>query len=127
MYASYLFNTYKEEYGIAEKDIEKVKKLSELIYQHEMSVVNYLFKDKTINDISANDLDDFIKSRVNNVLIDLGLNPIYEVNNNPIADWFYKDKESITIHDFFSTGTAQYRRNWKENNFSALDFIKDYK
>ena len=127
IFASYLFNIWKEEYGIIEDDVKMIKGLADTIYNHELSVVKHLFKDKTINDISANDLDNFIKSRVNDVLIDLGINPVFEVDNNPIADWFYKDKETITIHDFFSTGTAQYRRGWKENEFSALEFIKDYK
>jgi hypothetical protein len=33
-------------------------------------------------------------------------------------------KGVISMHDFFSTGTTNYKRGWKENNFSALKWLK---
>jgi ribonucleoside-diphosphate reductase beta chain len=127
IFASYLFNKYKEEYGLPENIEKEIDNLAEIIYTHETNVVDYLFGDDIINAISAEDLHNFIKSRVNFVLNELGFKSKYEVDNNPIAEWFFKDKESISMHDFFSTGTTNYKRGWKENNFSALQWLKEYK
>jgi len=127
VFASYLFNKYKEEYGLPEDIHNKVNKLADVIYCHEINVVDYLFGNDTINDMTSIDLHNFIKSRINFVLNELGFPNKFKVDNNPIADWFFKNTEAISIHDFFSTGTTNYKRGWKENNFSALQYIKEYK
>ena len=95
------------------------------IIAHEDSVIDYIFDgDISINDITASQLKVFIRSRANKALVLLGVPELYEETlSNPISDWFYKGTSSIKMHDFFVSGTSQYRRTWKLDNFSRLPYI----
>ena len=50
-------------------------------------------------------------------LKELGYKSIFKPTYNPISEWFYKDLESTTLHDFFSSTGSDYNRNWKEARF----------
>ena len=92
------------------------------------AVIDYTFSGSiSINDVSPDQLKVFIRSRANEVLGLLGLRSDYykDLEINPIADWFYKGTTSIKMHDFFVSGTSQYRRSWKMDSFSRLPFIKE--
>jgi len=129
VFASYLHNTYVEEAGVNFywiEHISNVQRLVEEVIAHEDAVINYLFEDTdSINDITADQLKAFIRSRANKVLIDLNISPYYTVENNPIADWFYKGASSIKMHDFFVSGTNSYRRGWSLDRLSRLPNIKE--
>jgi ribonucleotide reductase beta subunit family protein with ferritin-like domain len=134
VFASYLHNTYLAEYQevFGDFDIEKhtkdIVKLTESVVAHEDAVINYAFPaDLPINDITASQLKMFIRSRANMVLKDLGLEPIYDVTDNPIASWFYKGANAIKLHDFFSSGSNQYSRVWSLTAFSRKKYLGDKK
>jgi ribonucleotide reductase beta subunit family protein with ferritin-like domain len=130
VFATYLHNVYIEEYPtvygsfpLVEHE-KAVRKLTEKIVAHEDSVIDYGFPgEAAINDITASQLKNFIRSRANQVLSDLGMEPLYEIKENPIADWFYKGANSIKVHDFFASGTNQYRRGWSLDGFSRKPFL----
>jgi len=125
VFASFLHNTYiKETVEVGNRfDAEKhrldcLKVIDDIVY-HEDSVIDYVYQNENrINDISAEDLKIFIRSRANQVLVDNGFTEVFNITDNPIADWFYQGINSIKVHDFFSANTTQYRRNWKFDNFS---------
>ena len=126
-FAAYLYNTYLDEDAKGPRQIDRIQLSSDIvrlireIIAHEDSVIDYTFPgDISINDISAVQLKTFIRSRANDVLAMLGEDPLYDIGSNPIADWFYKGAKSIKLHDFFVSGTSQYRRNWKLDSFSRL-------
>jgi len=131
-YATLLHNTFIEESdatGILfpiESHFTNVSKLVAEVVSHEDAVIDYLFReDVEINDITAEQLKVFIRSRVNLVMGDLKLPTIYqEPEVNPIADWFYKDVNAITMHDFFSSLGSQYRRGWSTEKFSRLPLLQ---
>ena len=103
-----------------------VFKLVEEVIRHEDSVIDYIFSGvESINDITADQLKTFIRSRANDTLELLGYNPYFVLpDTNPIAEWFYQGANSIKMHDFFVSGTNQYRRSWQGDSFSRLPFIK---
>lgn len=130
-FAKMLHITHITEYekNIGKFNWEEHKKnayqIAKEIVKYEDASINYKFSGSNkINDISKEDLKSFIRSRVNIVLEDMNMDPLYEIESNPIAEWFYKGSKSIKIHDFFNSGTNQYRRNWKTENFSRLPFLK---
>jgi len=134
--AKLLHNTYIAEYNDTignfplYKHHQDIIKLTNLIVAHEDSVIDYGFPGKAaINDITADQLKAFIRSRANNVLADLGVESCYffDVTYNPIAEWFYKGANSLKVHDFFSSGTNQYKRGWSLDGFSRLKYIGDNK
>lgn len=125
VFAAFLHNQYLTELAEASVPFDyEVHKAScvaviEAIVEHEDSIINYVYQnDTSINDITADELKQFIRSRANLVLTDMGFQEHYVVTDNPIADWFYQGVKSIKVHDFFSASTTQYRRNWKFDNFT---------
>ena len=132
--ASYLFNTYLDEYKIdtginLRLDIEYNKKLEHIvneIIEHEDAISNHVFRNtQTINDITAKELQLFIRDRADFVRSELKFKPIYNIKpkENTIAKWFYQGTKSLKLHDFFVAGTAQYRRNWSFDKLSVLPHI----
>ena len=87
-------------------------------------MIDYSYAGATvINDITTTQLKHFIMSRANSVMEMLGYDPIYTIEDNPIAAWFYKETKGIQMHDFFASNTSQYRRSWDLEGFSRLPFI----
>lgn len=131
-FAAYLYKTVLYEDSKGPKAIDRAKlaadidKLLTEVIAHEDSVIDYVFSgDITINDISGQDLKTFIRTRANEVLHLLGYEDKFDnVDHNPIGDWFYKGTSSIKMHDFFVSGTSQYRRSWKLDSFSRLPHMK---
>ena len=130
VFATYLHNTYIQEYTTAngyfptEAHHDTIIQLARRVVAHEDAVIDYCFQaEKPINDITASQLKSFIRSRANQVLLDLGVKPIYNIESNPIATWFYKGANSIKIHDFFSSGTNQYRRGWSQDAFTRIPYL----
>ncbi len=128
VFASYLHDTYIKEYGPTfplEEHTSNVMELAGEIVAHEDAVINYLYEDvDSINDITADQLKAFIRSRADQVLYDLGMPIMYNVQENPIADWFYKGTSSIKLHDFFISGTSSYRRGWSIDKLSRLPYME---
>lgn len=125
VFATFLHNQYLKELLEVNPTFDLYKHTEDChavirsIIAHEDAVINYVYEqDDSINDITADELKAFIRSRANLVLTDMGFIPEYEVGKNPIAEWFYQGINSIKVHDFFAANTTQYRRNWKFDNFS---------
>lgn len=130
-FAGYLFKTYLAEdrttntnkVNLAQLNTDISNVLTEII-NHEDAVIDYTFKDEaSINGITADQLKIFIRSRANEALSLLGYPPAFVIDKNPIATWFYKGSNGIKMHDFFVSGTSQYRRSWKTENFSRTPHL----
>jgi len=124
VFATYLHNTYIKEHGSNFDKRTHNKNVSNLVKEiiaHEDAVIDFVFKGvDSINDITPDQLKAFIRSRADLTLIELNSRPMYNIEINPIAEWFYKGANSIKMHDFFVSGTSSYRRSWKTNNLSRL-------
>ena len=132
VFASYLHNTYMSEHLELHNEVYNVnhyknviKVMLEIVH-HEDAIIDYMFLETDkINDITAEQLKIFIRSRVNMVLVDLEMDEYYIIDSNPIADWFYKGANSLKLHDFFVAGTNQYSRSWSLDAFSRKPYLKE--
>ena len=88
------------------------------IVEHEIEVIRMIFEKGTIEGITAKQLINFVHSRVNECLADLGLEKMYEVTYNPIADWFYKAINDFKFVDFFAGVGNEYTRDWDSTKFT---------
>ena len=95
----------------------KIIEAAETIYAHERDIISMIFERGTIKGITALQLEHFVQSRINECLINLGYEKLYEVKHNPIAEWFYKAINDYTFNDFFSGISAEYHRSWDETAF----------
>ena len=127
-FASYLFKTMLTEDTQHFYDRDSLRAqiiaIANEIVRHESEMIDYSYNGATIiNDITTSQLKHFIMSRASTVMEMLGYDPIYTIEDNPIAGWFYKEAKGIQMHDFFASNTSQYRRSWDLEGFSRLPFI----
>lgn len=106
-----------EEGGLPEGTEEKLQKCAQEIYEHEARICDMIFEKGDISGINKEELKSFVKSRLNLALENLGLEPVFVVEYNPIADWFYDAINSLRLHDFFTGVGSEYNRNWDETRF----------
>ena len=90
---------------------------AKIILEHESVIIDKIFEKGHIKGITDNQLKHFVESRLDICLKNLGYKAIFKPSWNPIATWFYKDIESTTLHDFFSSLGSDYTRNWTEGKF----------
>lgn len=96
---------------------EKVHTLAKLIYEHECEIIKMMFEKGKIDGITPHQLENFVQSRINICLSELGLEKLYEVKYNPIASHFYKGINDYQFVDFFSGTGREYNREWSETDF----------
>jgi ribonucleotide reductase beta subunit family protein with ferritin-like domain len=97
-----------------EKLLENVAKT---IWEHESYIIDMIFEKGGMEGIKKEDMKTFVKSRLNLCLQHLGINPIFEIDSNPIAEWFYKDINLIQFNDLFTGIGSEYNRDWNEQLF----------
>lgn len=103
--------------GDKENLIKTIYEAARQLCEHEFRIVDMIFEQGHIDGITDKQLKHFVESRVNLVLQQLGLNNLYEVTYNPIADWFYSGITGFQYNDFFSGIGASYSREWSESEF----------
>lgn len=118
---AWLYRTLKEELKLSDETIQEkeqaIIEAAKQIYSHECRIIDMIFEKGNIEGITPTQMKHFVESRINICLNDLGIENIFEVNYNPIADWFYDAINSIKLHDFFSTTGNEYHRNWNQEKF----------
>ncbi len=123
---AWLFGQLKKELQEAgefnmEDDAKLTAKLIECakeVYKHEAHIVDKIFEKGEMEGITKEQMKNFVKSRVNLCLAKLGIEPIFEVFNNTIADWFYDNINKVQFHDFFTGIGSSYNRDWEEAAFT---------
>lgn len=91
--------------------------IAKLLVEHEDAIIAKLFSKGKIEGITAHQLENFVRSRVNECFKDMGLQKVYEIDYNPIASYFYKGINDYKFNDFFSGAGNEYHRNWDEKGF----------
>lgn len=115
---AWLFRTLVNELGLDPSTYQsKAHEIAEIILAHETKIISKIFEKGSITGITDHQMVEFVKSRLNLCLKNLGMEPLYEVKYNPISSWFYKGINSIQMHDFFYRVGNEYNRDWNEEGF----------
>lgn len=117
---AWLFRQYKHEMRLSPEQEEALYEAivdnAQKIREHEHRIVDMIFEGGRIEGITAHQMKVFVDSRINLCLENLGYSPIFEVKDNPIAEWFYVAiKSRAVINDFFNAIGNQYHRDWSES------------
>ncbi len=111
---AWLFNTLVEEMQLTaderKKLDEQITEVAHKIASHEDRIIDMIFEKGEIEGINAEDLRTFVRSRINLCLDNLGVERAFEVNENPIAEWFYSGINMYQLHDFFTGVGSEYNR-----------------
>ena len=101
-----------------EKELhEKLVFCAMQLYEHEKEIVKMIFEKGKIEGITELQLVNFVQSRLNECMIQLGYPKLFDVKYNPIAEYFYKGITNYSFNDFFSGMGNEYNRNWDETGF----------
>jgi len=116
---SWLFNTFVKEYDLDREKLHKaIMKIARESYEIEKEIIANIFSKGTIEGITERQLKNFVKSRINKKLKDIGMPQFEKVTYNPIAKWFYKAINAIEFSDFFNQGSSSYSNHW---NFGKVE------
>ena len=100
------------------KVLSKIKRTCRQIYEHESRIIDMIFEQGTIKGITDVQMKNFIQSRLNLCLGQLDIEPMFTVEYDPISQWFYKNINSGSLHDFFTKQGNNYTRDWSEGKFA---------
>lgn len=118
----WLFKTYLAELRPSPEYLqslyERIYKAAQAIVEHEHRIVDMIFEKGTIEGITKVQMKNFVESRVDLCLQNLGLSAQFKPASNPIAEWFYLGISVAKMHDFFNRMGNQYHRNWTEKAFT---------
>lgn len=95
----------------------KIREGAQKIMEHEEKIISMVFDKGEIEGITATQMSNFVKSRINECLKLLGFKPEYEVKYNPIAEWFYKSINDYQFNDIFAGQGREYHRAWDDAGF----------
>jgi len=91
--------------------------IADNVFQHERAIIAKIFEKGKIEGITAHQLENFTQSRLNGCLRNLGLDNLFDVEYNPVADWFYKGINDFNFNDFFTGQGREYSRGWDTKSF----------
>lgn len=123
---AWLFNTLlhemTEEGDVMMEDMidldNRIYEAARHILEHETRIIEMIFEKGDVPGLDKEDMISFVKSRINMCLDNIGLEQIFEVTSNPVADWFYKGINATQFHDFFNRTGNEYNRVWDEGGFT---------
>lgn len=101
-----------------ERDLyERIYAAAAKLREHEHLICDMVFEKGRIEGITAHQMKNFVDSRIDLCLENLGLSAVYKPASNPIGEWFYLGLSKAKIHDFFAGQGNNYRRDWSEEAF----------
>jgi len=110
-----LVNTMKgENPDLFGEDFEdRVQEACEKAYQAEMKILDWIFSEGELDFLPRIYINEFLKSRFNNSLENVGVDPIFETDDDLVAEtkWFDEDLLMTKHNDFFSKRSTTYNKN----------------
>jgi ribonucleoside-diphosphate reductase beta chain len=96
---------------------ERLRETARQILEHEKVIIAKLFENGKIDGVTPLQLENFTMSRLNICLAQLGFSKEFNVEYDPISEWFYKGINDYQFNDFFAGQGREYHRNWSEDDF----------
>ena len=116
------FKALKDELKLTEEDSIKlfnaIYKVAIDIVAHEILIIEKLFSFGEIRAITKEDMITFVKHRADECLKMLGYEPIYNIKDNPIGEWFYVLVNSYNFGDFFVASQKDYSKTVNSDRFT---------
>lgn len=123
-YGAYLVNILKEENPefFDQEMIDYIKSYSLKAFEHEQKVTEWIFDGRDMDFITREEVNEYIKFRLNTSLNAIGIEPIFEVDENLLAasDFFENSIHSTTHQDFFECRSVNYNKKSKPISADSL-------
>lgn len=112
-----LVNTIKEENPdwFDEQMQEDVYEMFNEAYEAELKLLDWIFEDGELDFLPKLTVEEFIKNRLNNSLEAIGLERIFEVDEEEVvkSDWFDDEVVATKHNDFFNKRSVNYTKRAK--------------
>ena len=108
-----LFRHMCEEYPeLLDQCKDSIEEAAKLIVELELKYIDKMFEMGDLENLKADDLKEFIKSRTNSKLKELGYNAIFDFDDEKAGnlDWFYHLTGGQTHTDFFAIRPTDYSK-----------------
>ena len=108
-----LFRHMCEEYPeLLDQCKDSIEEAAKLIVELELKYIDKMFEMGDLENLKADDLKEFIKSRTNSKLKELGYNAIFDFDEEKAGnlDWFYHLTGGQTHTDFFAIRPTDYSK-----------------
>jgi|TARA_R100001015_G_C4590972_1_gene146467 ribonucleoside-diphosphate reductase beta chain len=108
-----LFRHMCEEYPeLLDQCKDSIEEAAKLIVELELKYIDKMFEMGDLENLKADDLKEFIKSRTNSKLKELGYNGIFDFDEEKAGnlDWFYHLTGGQTHTDFFAIRPTDYSK-----------------
>ena len=109
-----LFRHMCEQYpDLLDRVRTQVELAARLMVDMELKFIDKMFEMGDLENLSADDLKEFIKQRANEKLAELGYEPLFEYNKVSAAnlEWFYHLSGGLTHTDFFAMRPTDYSKD----------------
>lgn len=106
----------------------KIRRAAKKLAEHEFRISDMLMEQGDIETgVNAKNLKQFVMSRINLCLQDLGVKPLFskkQIGDNWVATWFYGAVQQMQLNDFFVGQGREYTTTWNEANFEWPDAVE---
>ena len=120
-----LVNTIREEHPelFDEELTERIRHECEEAYKAEAKIIDWAVNGYKAEGLNAGLLKEFIKNRLNDSLIQIGIKPVLEVDKEAIEKtvWFDEDVLGNNATDFFFKRPVEYAK--KAQSFQTSDLF----
>jgi len=99
---------------------DKIMAIARRLFEHEHRIVDMIFEKGDIDGVTKEEMQTFVKSRLNVCLSQLGIAPAFSVDpeEDRVSSWFYRGINNYGYNDFFAGAGKEYNRNWDESGFT---------
>jgi ribonucleoside-diphosphate reductase beta chain len=118
-----LFRHMCEEYPELKEDAKQsIEEASKLIMDLEFAFIDKMFELGDLENLKKDDLKQFIIQRINEKLVELGYESIYEYNKKKAEnlEWFYHLTGGLTHTDFFAIRPTDYSKAGEGEDWGDL-------
>ena len=118
-----LFNHMCEEFPeLRESSKEAIEEAARLVVELEHKYIDKVFEMGNLENISSEELKEFIKQRANEKLRELGYSNIFEVNEELASslEWFYHLTGGHTHTDFFAVRPTDYSKAGEDDDWDDI-------
>lgn len=121
LFGVYLINQIKQEFPEWFNDnfYAKLYRACKKAYEAESKIIDWIFGDSELVNLSKDSVKEFVKSRFNNSLEMIGGKPVFEIDSDKLyhSNWFTNELEADLSTDFFHKKPVTYSK--KVQSFQA--------
>jgi hypothetical protein len=113
---AWLFRTLLHESNLPQGELDELKtsisNIQQITREHEHKIVDMIFEKGKIEGVTAHQMKNFVDSRIDLCLSNLGYEKVYKPEYNPIAEWFYTSINAYKFNDFFTGIGREYNHSF---------------